>query len=78
VTRLVDRLVEAGLMVRDRRSIHVVLTRARHEVVERAIAAQSIDHRLMTPLNDDDRAALTGALARTVRRTRGTGFTLTT
>jgi hypothetical protein len=59
-------VVEAGLVVRDRRRIHLVLTPAGHEVLERAIAAQSIDHRLMTPLNDDDRAVLTVALPKIV------------
>jgi hypothetical protein len=32
----------------------VVLTPAGHEVLERAIVAPSIDHRLMTPLNDNE------------------------
>jgi DNA-binding MarR family transcriptional regulator len=69
MTRLVDRMVEAALVVRqnspsDRRSIHVVLTRSGQEVLERAIAArvESIDRHLMAPLNDNDRAALTVAL----------------
>jgi DNA-binding MarR family transcriptional regulator len=35
--RPVDRVVEAGLVVRHRRSIHVVLTPAGHAVLERAI-----------------------------------------
>ena len=35
-------------------------------MLERTIAAQSINHRLMTPLNDDDRAALTLALIKIV------------
>jgi DNA-binding MarR family transcriptional regulator len=51
VTRLADRVLEPGLVVRenspsDRRSIHVVLTPAGQEVFERAIAAhvERIDH----------------------------------
>jgi DNA-binding MarR family transcriptional regulator len=69
VTRLVDRVVEAGLAVRenspnDRRSINVVLTQVGQQVLERAIAAhvESIDRHLMAPLNDDARAALTVTL----------------
>jgi DNA-binding MarR family transcriptional regulator len=69
VTSLVDRVVDAGLVVRenspsDRRSINVVLTQAGQQVLERAIAAhvESIDRHLMAPLNDDDRAALTVTL----------------
>jgi DNA-binding MarR family transcriptional regulator len=42
-TRLVDRMVEAGLVVRensstDRLNIHVALTRVGHEILNRAIA----------------------------------------
>jgi MarR family transcriptional regulator, 2-MHQ and catechol-resistance regulon repressor len=69
VTRLVDRMVEADLVVRenspsDRRSIHVVLTRAGQAVLKRAIAGyvESIDRHLIAPLDDDDRAALTVTL----------------
>jgi DNA-binding MarR family transcriptional regulator len=69
LTRLVDRMVEAGLVARensvsDRRSIHVLLTPAGHEVFERAVAAhvESIDRHLVAPLNEDERAALTLAL----------------
>jgi DNA-binding MarR family transcriptional regulator len=71
VTRLVDRMVEAGLVVRqhswrDRRSIHVVLTEVGQEVLERAIAAhvESIDRHLVAPLNDNDRASLTVTLGK--------------
>jgi DNA-binding MarR family transcriptional regulator len=51
VTRPVDRLIEAGLVVRenspsDRRSIHVELTPPDTTCSSRPIAAQSIDHGL--------------------------------
>ena len=65
MTRLVDRMVEAGLVLRqnsssDRRSIQVVLTDAGQEVLTLAMAAQakSIDSHLMVPLNDSDRSSL--------------------
>jgi DNA-binding MarR family transcriptional regulator len=65
MTRLVDRMVAAGLVVRensskDRRRIHVVLTGAGQDVLERAIAAhiESIDHHLVAPLNNNYRASL--------------------
>lgn len=71
VTRLVDRMVEAGLVERqacpsDRRSIHVVLTAEGRSVLGRAIAAHivGIDRHLMAPLDDGDRAALTTALTK--------------
>jgi MarR family transcriptional regulator, 2-MHQ and catechol-resistance regulon repressor len=71
VTRLVDRMVEAGLVERqacpsDRRSIHVVLTAEGRSVLSRAIAAhiEGIDRHLMAQLDDDDRAALTTALTK--------------
>ena len=71
VTRLVDRMVEAGLVERqacpsDRRSIHVILTPEGRSVLGRAIAAhiEGIDRHLMAPLDDDDRAALTTALTK--------------
>jgi DNA-binding MarR family transcriptional regulator len=70
MTRLVDRMVGAGLVLRensskDRRRIHVVLTGAGQAVLERAIAAhiESIDHHLVAPLNDNDHAALAMALS---------------
>ena len=49
------RFGSSGNNPSDRRSIHVLLTPAGHEELERAIAAhvESIDHHL-TPLNDDD------------------------
>jgi DNA-binding MarR family transcriptional regulator len=69
VTRLVDRMVEAGLVVRencpsDRRSVHVVLTSEGRAVLERALAAhiESIDRHLLGPLDKRDRAALQVAL----------------
>src|ERR1700693_5773892 len=54
VTRLVDRMVDAGLVARencpnDRRSVHVVLTPAGRVVLERAVAShiEGIDRHLM-------------------------------
>jgi hypothetical protein len=44
-----------------------------HEVLERAIAAQSFDHHLMTSLNDDDRAGLAEALIKIVGSERSEG-----
>jgi DNA-binding MarR family transcriptional regulator len=71
VTRLVDRMVEAGLVARqncpsDRRSIHVVLTPAGRGVLERAVAqhVDSIDRHLMAHLDADDRTALVVALTK--------------
>ena len=64
-TRLVDRMVEAGLVLRqnsssDRRSVQVALTEAGQEVLHRAIAAhvENIDRRLLAPLDDNDRVSL--------------------
>jgi MarR family 2-MHQ and catechol resistance regulon transcriptional repressor len=71
VTRLVDRMVEAGLVSRencpsDRRSIYVVLTPVGRDVLERAIAAHvdGIDRHLVAHLDERDRAALAAALAK--------------
>ena len=71
VTRLVDRMVEAGLVARqncpnDRRSIHVVLTPEGRTVLEQAVAqhVDSIDRHLMAHLDADDRAALVVALTK--------------
>ena len=71
VTRLVDRMVESGLVERkacpsDRRSIHVVLTPEGHAVLGRAIAAhiEGIDRHLMAQLDETDRAALDTALTK--------------
>ena len=69
VTRLVDRMVEAGLVARencpsDRRSIYVVLTPEGRAVLDRAVAAHidGIDRHLIAHLGDSDRAALEVAL----------------
>jgi MarR family 2-MHQ and catechol resistance regulon transcriptional repressor len=71
VTRLVDRMVEAGLVARqncpnDRRSIHVVLTPAGHAVLEQAVAAHidGIERHLIEPLSGADRAALRSVLSK--------------
>jgi DNA-binding MarR family transcriptional regulator len=73
VTRLVDRMVESGLVARqncpsDRRSVHVILTPMGRETLGRAIGEhiEGIDRHLMAPLDDRDRAALTLALAKLV------------
>ena len=69
VTRLVDRMVEAGLVARencpsDRRSIYVVLTPQGQAVLEQAVAAhiEGIDRHLIAHLDDGDRAALVTVL----------------
>ena len=69
VTRLVDRMVEAGLVARencpsDRRSIYVVLTPEGQAVLDRAVAEHidGIDRHLMAHLSAGDRAALEDAL----------------
>ena len=71
VTRLVDRMVEAGLVARencpsDRRSIYVVLTPEGQAVLDRAVAAHidGIDRHLVAHLDDRDRAALEAALVK--------------
>jgi MarR family 2-MHQ and catechol resistance regulon transcriptional repressor len=71
VTRLVDRMVEAGLVARencpsDRRSIYVVLTPQGQSVLERAITSHidGIDRHLVAHLSDGDRAALELALVK--------------
>ena len=71
VTRLVDRMVEAGLVERqncpnDRRSIHVILTPEGRDVLNRAIAAhiEGIDRHVMAQLSDKDRAALATSLTK--------------
>jgi DNA-binding MarR family transcriptional regulator len=71
VTRLVDRMVEAGLVERqacpsDRRSIHVILTAEGRTVLNRAVAAhiEGIDRHLMAHLSDKDRANLAIALTK--------------
>jgi DNA-binding MarR family transcriptional regulator len=74
LTRLVDRMVDAGLVVRtnsssDRRRIHVGLTGAGQEILNRAIPThiESIDRHLIAPLNDNDLASLTVALTKVLR-----------
>jgi MarR family transcriptional regulator, 2-MHQ and catechol-resistance regulon repressor len=71
VTRLVDRMVEAGLVERqhcpnDRRSVHVVLTAEGRSTLDRAVTAhvEGIDRHLMAPLDATDRAALAVALGK--------------
>jgi DNA-binding MarR family transcriptional regulator len=71
VTRLVDRMVDAGLVERqhcpnDRRSVHVVLTAEGRSTLERAVAAhiEGIDRHLMSPLDAADRTALAVALGK--------------
>jgi DNA-binding MarR family transcriptional regulator len=71
VTRLVDRMVDAGLVSRqncpsDRRSVHVILTPRGHAMLGQAIGAHidGIERHLMAPLSDRDRAALTVALTK--------------
>jgi MarR family 2-MHQ and catechol resistance regulon transcriptional repressor len=69
VTRLVDRMVEAGLVARencpnDRRSIYVVLTPEGQAVLQRAVAEHidGIDRHLIAHLGDRERAALEASL----------------
>jgi MarR family transcriptional regulator, 2-MHQ and catechol-resistance regulon repressor len=71
VTRLVDRMVEAGLVARqncpnDRRSIHVVLTPEGQVVLDKAVAAHidGIDRHLVAHLSPGDRTALEVALVK--------------
>jgi MarR family transcriptional regulator, 2-MHQ and catechol-resistance regulon repressor len=71
VTRLVDRMADAGLVERqncpnDRRSVHVVLTPQGRAVLGQAVAAHidGIDRHLMAHLDDADRSALTTALGK--------------
>src|SRR6202789_519724 len=74
VTRLVDRMADAGLVSRqncpsDRRSVHVILTPQGHAMLGQAIGAHidGIERHLMAPLNEHDRAALTVALTKLTR-----------
>jgi MarR family transcriptional regulator, 2-MHQ and catechol-resistance regulon repressor len=71
VTRLVDRMVQAGLVARencpnDRRSIYVVLTPEGHALLGRAIAEHidGIDRHLVAHLDDRERAGLEVALVK--------------
>ncbi|MGO8862172.1 MAG: MarR family winged helix-turn-helix transcriptional regulator [Acidimicrobiales bacterium] len=73
VTRLVDRMVDAGLVARqncpsDRRSVHVVLTDTGQATLRRAIAAhmEGIERHLFAPLDDSERAALGSTLTKLV------------
>jgi MarR family transcriptional regulator, 2-MHQ and catechol-resistance regulon repressor len=75
VTRLVDRMVEAGLVARqncpsDRRSVHVVLTPSGQATLRHAIGEhiEGIDRHLIAPLDESDRVALAIALSKLVRR----------
>lgn len=74
VTRLVDRIAEAGYVERqscpsDRRSIYVALTAAGTEKLQEATAAhlEDLERHLLEPLDADERAALAG----TLRKLRG-------
>jgi DNA-binding MarR family transcriptional regulator len=65
VTRLVDRMADAGLVARencpsDRRSVHVVLTPKGHDVLGRAVAChiEGLERHLMEPLTPRDRDSL--------------------
>jgi len=71
VTRLVDRMVEAGLVARrncpnDRRSVHVVLTPDGEAVLDRAVRAhvEGIDRHLVAHLGPGDREALEAVLSK--------------
>lgn len=69
MTRLVDRIAEAGYVERqdcpsDRRSVYVALTGAGHAKLAEATAfhLDSLDRHLMAPLDAADRGALRTAL----------------
>lgn len=69
VTRLVDRMADAGLVARqncpnDRRSVYVVLTEQGQDTLGRAIVEhiEGIDRHLVTALSAEDRTALATAL----------------
>jgi MarR family 2-MHQ and catechol resistance regulon transcriptional repressor len=71
VTRLVDRMVDAGLVERqncpnDRRSVHVVLTPDGRVTLERAVAAHvdGIERHLMAHLDQSERSSLAGVLTK--------------
>jgi DNA-binding MarR family transcriptional regulator len=73
VTRLVDRMVDAGLVERtacpaDRRSIYVVLTALGQAVLARAVEAhvEGIERHVMAHLDADDLAALEVALTKII------------
>jgi DNA-binding MarR family transcriptional regulator len=74
VTRLVDRIAEAGYVERqncpsDRRSVYVALTPLGSEKLHEATAAHlaDLERHLFEPLDADERVALAGAL----RKLRG-------
>ena len=76
VTRLVDRMAEAGLVARqncpkDRRSVHVVLTPEGQATLHRAVTEhiEGIDRHLMAPLELTDRSALEVALVKLLNAT---------
>jgi DNA-binding MarR family transcriptional regulator len=71
VTRLIDRMEEAGLVARqncpnDRRSVHVVLTDDGGVLLTRAVQEHidGIQRHVMEPLSANERAALTRALTK--------------
>jgi DNA-binding MarR family transcriptional regulator len=73
VTRLVDRMTDAGLVERkncpnDRRSVHVVLTTLGHETLGKAVSEhiEGIDRHVFTRLTTRDRAELTTLLGKLV------------
>jgi MarR family transcriptional regulator, 2-MHQ and catechol-resistance regulon repressor len=74
VTRLVDRIAEAGYVERqscpsDRRSVFVALTAAGTDKLQEATAThlEDLERHLLEPLDADERAAL----ASTLRKLRG-------
>ncbi len=76
ITRLVDRIEEAGYLARrtcatDRRSVHVTLTPSGEAKLTEAVAAhlEGLQRHLVDPLEPDERAALESAL----RKLRGPG-----
>ena len=76
ITRLVDRIAEAGYVERqhcpnDRRSVHVVLTAAGEDKLAEATAHHlgGLDRHLLAPLSGDERAQLEA----TLRKLRGPG-----
>ena len=76
VTRLVDRIEEAGYVARqncpnDRRSVHVVLTPAGRDKLAAAtlVHLAGLERHLIEPLDEPDRLSL----ARALRKLHGTG-----
>jgi DNA-binding MarR family transcriptional regulator len=71
VTRLVDRMADAGLVERrncpnDRRQVHVVLTSEGRATLDKAVAAhaEGIQRHLIDHLDGTDRAALAAVLTK--------------